>query len=115
MKIDKTWMIGLGMGLLLPLAGCPGDDTGATAKSVCSFFTACYFAADFGRATSWAGLLRQQGLIGSTPPGPVFLSSHCDSVQATLLMEMGRWSEAEAVLLRSIADFEAASRGVGVR
>lgn len=31
MKIDKTWMIGLGVGLLLPLAGCPGDDDGTTA------------------------------------------------------------------------------------
>lgn len=30
MKIDKTWMIGLGVGLLLPLAGCPADDTGTT-------------------------------------------------------------------------------------
>lgn len=100
-----------GMALLdeaMALACGPADDTGAAAKSVCSFFTACYFAADFGRASSWADLLRQQGLIGSTPPGPVFLSSHCDSVQATLLMEMGRWSDAEAVLLRSIAEFEAA-------
>lgn len=30
MKIDKTWMIGLGMGLLLPMSGCPSDDTGTT-------------------------------------------------------------------------------------
>ena len=28
----------------------------------------------------------------SAPPGPAFLSSHCDSVQATLLMELGRWT-----------------------
>jgi len=27
---NKTWMMGLGVGLLLPLAGCPGDDTGTT-------------------------------------------------------------------------------------
>jgi len=37
----------------------------------------------------------------------MFLSSHCDSVQATLLMELGRWSDAEALLLRAIDDFEA--------
>jgi hypothetical protein len=30
MKIDKTWMMGLGLGLTLPLAGCPGDDTSTT-------------------------------------------------------------------------------------
>jgi tetratricopeptide (TPR) repeat protein len=47
-------------------------------------------------------------LIGREPPGPAFLSSHCDSVQATSLMELGRWRDAEALLLRAKADFEAA-------
>ncbi len=103
-----------GMDLLdeaMALACGPADDAGAAAKSVCSFFTACCFAADFGRASTWADLLRQQGLIGTAPPGPAFLSSHCDSVHATLLMEMGQWSAAEAVLVKSIADFEAAMGG----
>lgn len=35
-----------------------------------------------------------------------FLSSHCDSVQATLLCHLGRWSEAEDVLLRAHAALE---------
>ena len=46
-----------GMALLdeaMALACGPADDTGVAAKSVCSFFTACYFAADFERAGSWA-------------------------------------------------------------
>ena len=43
--------------------------TRSAAKSVCSFFTACYYTADFERAGSWADLLRQRGLIGLTP-GP---------------------------------------------
>jgi tetratricopeptide (TPR) repeat protein len=76
--------------------------------SVCSFFTACYYAADFERAGSWVGVLRRRGLISLEPGAPVFLSSHCDSVQATLLVELGRWSEAEAVLVRSKAAFESA-------
>jgi len=100
-----------GMSLLdeaMALACGPADDGGAASRSVCSFFTACYFAADFERASTWADLLRQQGLIGPKPPGPAFLSSHCDSVQATLLMELGRWSDAEAVLLQARTDFEAA-------
>jgi tetratricopeptide (TPR) repeat protein len=100
-----------GMAMLdeaMALACGPADDSGAAARSVCSFFTACYFAVDFERASSWAGLLREHGLIGPEPPGPAFLSGHCDSVQATLLMELGRWSEAEAVLVRAKADFEAA-------
>ncbi|HUP84315.1 MAG TPA: hypothetical protein VM143_01490 [Acidimicrobiales bacterium] len=100
-----------GMALLdeaMALACGPADDSGAAARSVCSFFTACYFAVDFERASTWGDLLRQRGLIGPEPPGPAFLSGHCDSVQATLLMELGRWSEAESVLLRAKAEFEAA-------
>ncbi|MEJ7804056.1 MAG: hypothetical protein WKH68_11920 [Candidatus Limnocylindria bacterium] len=99
-----------GMAMLdeaMALACGPADDTDAAARSVCSFLTACYFAMDFERASNWADLLRQHGLVGPTPGGPMFLSSHCDSVQATLLMELGRWSGAEAMLLRAIADFEA--------
>jgi hypothetical protein len=72
-----------------------------TPKSVCSFFTACYYAADFERFESWSRLLRQHGLVGAAPAGPAYLSSHCDSLQAYLLIELGRWTEAEAVLVRA--------------
>ena len=93
-----------GMALLdeaMALACGPADDLDTVGKSVCSFFTACYFAADFERADSWTDLLRQRGLHRpGTPAPPIFLSSHCDSVQATLLVELGRWGEAEAVLTR---------------
>ena len=92
----------------MALACGPADNLEAAAKSVCSFFSACYYAADFGRAASWADLLRRHRLIGHAPGPPAFLSSHCDSVQAALLMELGRWGEAEAVLTRAKADFEAA-------
>ena len=57
-----------GMALLdeaMALACGPADDRDARAKSVCSFFTACYYAADFERADSWAELLRRHGLIGA--------------------------------------------------
>jgi hypothetical protein len=104
-----------GMALLdeaMALACGPADDTDTSAKSVCSFFTACYHALDLERAGSWAVLLRQRGLIGPEPGGPVFLSSHCNSVQATLLMEMGRWSDAEEVLVRAQAEFESAMGGL---
>lgn len=37
----------------------------------------------------------------------MFLSGHCDSVQAAALCELGRWGEAEAMLTRAIEDFEA--------
>jgi hypothetical protein len=98
-----------GMALLdeaMALACGAADDAITAGKSACSFFTACCYATDFQRAASWANLLRQQGLIGLAP-GAVVLSNHCDSVQATLLMELGRWTEAEAVLVRARADCEA--------
>jgi len=104
-----------GMALLdeaMALACGPADDVDTTAKSVCSFFTACYHAADFGRAATWADLLRRHGLISPEPGGPVFLSSHCDSVQAAALIELGEWDEAERVLLRAKESFETAMGGL---
>lgn len=98
-----------GMAMLdeaMALACGPADNSDAAAKSVCSFFTACYHAADYGRASTWAALLRRHGLINHEAPGPTFLSSHCDSVQATLLMELGRWGEAERLLEQAIVAFE---------
>ncbi len=103
-----------GMALLdeaMALACGAADDSAAAGKSVCSLFTACYFAADFERAASWAAALRRHGLIGTAPGTQIFLSNHCDSVHATLLCELGRFGEAEAVLARAIADFEAAMPG----
>jgi tetratricopeptide (TPR) repeat protein len=98
-----------GMALLdeaMALACGPADDSHAAGKSVCSFFTACYYATEFEKAAAWTNLLRQQGLIGRSIPA-VVLSGHCDSVQATLLVELGRWAEAEAVLVRARAEIEA--------
>jgi hypothetical protein len=93
-----------GMAMLdeaMALACGPTVGSPDTPKSVCSFFTACYYAADFERFESWSALLRHHGLIGAAPAGPAYLSSHCDSIQAYLLIELGRWSEAEAVLIRA--------------
>jgi tetratricopeptide (TPR) repeat protein len=99
-----------GMAMLdeaMALACGPADDADTAGKSVCSFFTACYFAADFDRAGSWADALRRQGLSGKASGPALFLSGHCDSVQATALCELGQWGDAEAMLLRSIEEFEA--------
>ena len=98
-----------GMALLdeaMALACGAADDVSTAGQSACSFFTACYHAGDFGRAGSWAELLRRHGVIGSAAGTQLFLSSHCDSVQATLLMELGRWGDAEALLERSRVEFE---------
>lgn len=105
----QSGRIAEGMALLdesMALACGPARASDAAARSVCSFFTACYHAADFARANSWTGPLKQHGLIGSKSGETIFLSSHCDSVQATLLMELGRWGEAESLLLSSIEAFE---------
>lgn len=85
----------------------PADDEDAAGKSACSFFTACYYSADFERAASWAELLRAKGLIGPVPVAPAFVGSHCAAVQACLLCELGRWGEAEALLERTSEEFTA--------
>jgi len=101
--------IAMGMSLLdeaMALVCGPADDIETAGRSVCSFFTACYYTGEFERAASWAEPLRRRGLIGPLPMSPMFLSNHCDSVQARLLIELGRWSDAEALLTRAMAEFE---------
>ena len=98
-----------GMALLdeaMALACGAADDRDSACRSACSFFTACYYAADFERADAWSEPMRRHGLIGASGPAQAFISGHCDSVHATLLIELGRWTEAEAVLLRSKQQFE---------
>ena len=89
---------------------CGGGDTELTdahAMSVCSFYTACWYTADYGRFEAWSPLLRQRGLIGGEGSAAV-LRSRCDSVQGILLSHQGRWHEAEAVLERALADIQQA-------
>ena len=53
-----------GMAMLdeaMALACGPADNLDSAGKSVCSFFTACYYTADFERAGSWADALRRRG------------------------------------------------------
>ncbi|QGG96318.1 ATP-binding protein [Actinomarinicola tropica] len=92
----------------MALACGPVDDAEVAAKSVCSFFTACQHSSAVDRAESWVDLLRRRGLIGPDPGAPIFLSSHCESLRATVMVEQGRWGEAEALLLDSVAAFEEA-------
>src|SRR5688572_6584601 len=79
----------------MALASGLADDEEAAGKSVCSFLTACYFACDFDRAASWVDALRKRGLIGAETGVQIFITNHCDAVQATLLVELGLWTEAE--------------------
>ena len=90
----------------MALACAGADDSIATAQSVCSFFTACYYTGDFERVGSWEPELRGRGVIGTHGSGPLFLSAHCQSVHAASLRELGRWDEAEALLLAAIGEFE---------
>jgi tetratricopeptide (TPR) repeat protein len=104
----QSGRISEGMALLdeaMALACGPAPCTMAVSKSVCSFFTACYHAADFERADSWAAMLRRHDLIGLSSGPAVYLSSHCDSVHASLLVELGQWGDAEALLVRSAEEF----------
>ena len=99
-----------GMALLdeaMALVCGAADDSEHASRSVCSFYTACYYTADFQRAGSWTDLLRRQGVLGGRPGAAAILSTHCDSVQAALLLELGRWTDAEQLVERSRREFEA--------
>ena len=91
---------------------CSGETSNdeIVGKSVCSFFTACYVAADFERVEAWTRVLREHGIVGSSGPR-AFLGSHCESVRGTMLCHVGRWGEAEDLLLRAYADIEKAMPG----
>jgi tetratricopeptide (TPR) repeat protein len=107
----QSGRIAEGMAMLdeaMALVCGPADDTGAAAKSVCSFFTACYVSGDFERAGVWTDLIATRGLMTSDTTHGAFLSGHCDTVRAALLVEMGRWGDAEAVLVAAKRAFEAA-------
>ena len=75
------------------------DNSDAVGKSVCSFYTACWYAVDFERAASWTDVFRRRGIVGPSPGGPLVLLSHCDSVKGMLLCHAGRWTDAEEVLV----------------
>ncbi len=92
---------------------CGGQTTNADAvgKSVCSFYTACYHTADFERVASWSRAFAVHGILGPAPGPQAFLSSHCGSVQAALLCHLGRWGEAEQVLLLAHNAIEQAMPG----
>jgi tetratricopeptide (TPR) repeat protein len=91
----------------------PTTDTMVIGKSVCSFFTACHFAADFGRAEAWSHVLRDRGLIGAAPGAQAFNRSQCASVQGEMLCATGRWSEAEEVLVGAYDEMERVMPGIG--
>jgi tetratricopeptide (TPR) repeat protein len=86
--------------------GRSGTDLDLLGRAACSFYTACYHAADFQRVDLWSREFRRVGLISATPGSPAQLRSHCDSMQGTLLCHVGRWSEAEAVLTRASTEIE---------
>jgi tetratricopeptide (TPR) repeat protein len=105
----QSGRIAEGMAMLdeaMALACGPADDSDTAAKSVCSFFTACYVSGDFERAGVWTDLITTRGLMMGDTANGAFLSGHCESVRAALLVEMGRWGEAEAVLLAAKRAFE---------
>ena len=106
--VDGMEMVDQAMAL-----ACSGgaEDAEVVAKSICSFFTACYYTADFERVATWSRLLRDRGIVGTAPGPPAFLSSHCDSVQGMLLCHLGRWTEAERVLVGAYDAVERAMPG----
>ena len=79
----------------------------SSAKSVCSFFTACYYAADFERVESWRPMLRQRGLIGAAPGRRPSSAATATACRARCCATSAGGSEAEDVLTRALAELEA--------
>lgn len=100
--VDEAMALACGGGAL---------DAELVAMSICSFYTACYHTADFGRVESWTPLLGRRGWLGTAPGTPAILTGHCGSVQASLLCHLGRFGEAEDVLARAHAVVEEAMPG----
>jgi hypothetical protein len=67
---------------------------------------------DFERAASWTDVFHRGGIVGPSPGAPAFLLSHCDSVKGVLLCHVGRWSEAEEVLVSAYSAVEEAMPGM---
>lgn len=88
------------------------ENADAVGKSVCSFYTACWYAVDFERAASWTDVFHRRGIVGPSPGAPAFLLSHCDSVKGVLLCHVGRWTEAEEVLVGAYSAVEEAMPGM---
>ncbi len=84
------------------------ENADALGKSVCSFYTACWYAVDFERAASWTDVFRRRGIVGPSPGAPGVLLSHCDSVKGMLLCHAGRWTDAEEVLVTAYSSIVAA-------
>jgi tetratricopeptide (TPR) repeat protein len=82
-------------------------------KSVCSFFTACQAAADLERVEAWSRVLRDQGIMGPAAGAQVWTSTQCASVRGTLLCDVGRWGEAEQLLVGAYDEMEGAMPGLG--
>jgi hypothetical protein len=93
-------------------SGGATDNADAVGKSVCSFYTACWYAVDFERAASWTDVFHRRGIVGPSPGVPAFLLSHCDSVKGVLLCHAGRWTEAEEVLVGAYSAVEEAMPGM---
>ena len=98
--------------LALVCGGCTRDDH-VIGKAICSFYTACHAVADFERVEAWSSPLRERGFMGQPGVVPAFVGSHCESVRGTLLCDVGRWGEAEDLLMRAVAEIEKAASGRG--
>jgi tetratricopeptide (TPR) repeat protein len=93
-------------------SGGATENADAIGKSVCSFYTACWYAVDYERAASWTDVFHRRGIVGPSPGVPAFLLSHCDSVKGVLLCHVGRWTEAEEVLVGAYSAVEEAMPGM---
>lgn len=72
-------------------------------SSFCALLTAAERVGDLDRVAEWNTTI-QELLLGPTGGRPMVLASHCSIALGGTMVQAGRWSEAEDLLQRSLAD-----------
>jgi tetratricopeptide (TPR) repeat protein len=92
-----------GMGRLdeaMALTMSPGiGDPVAISMAGCCMFTACERAGDLARAEAWLRITEELGIY--TPENALAVA-HCGATYGALLREVGRWQEAEPLLVAGV-------------
>ncbi len=77
------------------------DDPAQVGKCYCAMLSACDRCGELGRAQEWTTEVAR--FLSSLEVSPLILHTHCRSVYGSLLSVIGRWPEAEQVMLDALS------------
>jgi DNA-binding CsgD family transcriptional regulator len=85
-------------------------DLRVAGKCFCAMLASCDRAADIRRAEEWTRLIDEM-LLSRLDDRPRILHTHCRAAYGSVLWTVGRWSEAEAVMLEALGPRASAAFG----